>query len=50
MLSSDAGVVGGCGEVCGLLAEKVNSKAIGEVCEILCAVVGVKEFISIIEK
>ena len=43
-------MVGGCEELCQLLAEKTGSKTAGEVCTILCAVVGVKEFIALIEK
>jgi hypothetical protein len=46
----NAGVVGGCADICNVLAEKTGSKVAGEVCMILCAVVGVKEFIAIVEK
>jgi len=42
-------VVDGCGDLCGALAEKTN-KITGEVCDILCTVVGIKEFIKIIEE
>ena len=49
-LFSDAGVIGGCSELCGILASKTNSKLAGEVCEVLCAVVGIKEFIKIIDE
>ena len=48
--SLDAGVVGGCSELCSILANDVNSKVAGEVCDILCSIVGVKEFINIIDK
>lgn len=44
------GVVGGCSDLCGILAQKVNSNIAGEVCEILCAIVGIKEFIAIINE
>ena len=47
---TDAGVVGTCGELCGILAKDVNSKVVGEVCNILCDVVGVEEFVKLIEK
>ena len=47
---ADGVVVGGCGELCSALADKTGSKVAGEVCEVLCVVVGIKEFIAIIEK
>lgn len=46
----DAGVVGGCEELCQLLEEKVHSQLAEVVCDILCDYVGIKEFINIIEK
>jgi len=46
----DAGVVEGCSEICGVLAEKTNSKLAGEVCTVLCTVVGIKEFIKVIQE
>lgn len=47
----DVGVVGGCTELCSLLAEKLdNSTIVDAACELLCAYVGIKEFINIIEK
>jgi hypothetical protein len=42
----NAGVIGGCGKLCGSL----KSKDAATVCEIACAVVGIKEFVSIIQK
>ena len=47
---ADAGVVGGCADLCGILANKTNSQAAGIACNLLCDVVGIKEFINIIEK
>ena len=47
---SDAGVVGGCADLCSILANKTNSQAAGIACNLLCDVVGIKEFINIIEK
>ena len=47
---SDAGVVGGCREVCGLLANKTGSSTLGTVCTILCDIVGVREFANLIQK
>ncbi|KAK7504838.1 hypothetical protein BaRGS_00003866, partial [Batillaria attramentaria] len=46
----NAGVVGTCGELCQLLEEKTNNKALGAVCNILCDIVGIEEFIKLIEK
>ena len=46
----DAGVVGGCADLCGILANKTNSQAAGIACNLLCDVVGIKEFINIIER
>jgi len=46
----NAGVVGGCADLCGILANKTNSQAAGIVCNLLCDVVGIKEFINIIEE
>jgi len=43
------GVVGGCGALCNALASK-TSPAIGTVCNLLCDIVGVEEFIKIIQK
>ena len=45
----DTVVVDGCGDLCGLLAEKTN-KITGEICDILCVLVGFDEFVRIIEK
>ena len=47
---TDAGVVGACGDLCGALANKVNNKVVGEVCDLLCDIVGIDEFIKLIEK
>ena len=46
----DAGVVGGCGELCGLLEKEVPSQLINVACNLLCDYVGIKEFIAMIEK
>jgi len=45
----DEGVVGGCGDLCGALAEKTN-KITGEICDVLCVLVGIREFIKIINE
>ena len=46
----DVGVVGGCADLCGILENKTHSQAAGVACNLLCDVVGIKEFINIIEK
>ncbi|XP_003383765.1 PREDICTED: countin-3-like [Amphimedon queenslandica] len=43
----NAGVVGGCAELCGMLPASNTEK---EVCAILCDIVGIREFIKIIEE
>ena len=47
---ADTGVVGTCGAVCQALEEKVGSKVIGVICNLLCDYVGIEEFVKIIEK
>ncbi|WAR19856.1 CTuncharacterized [Mya arenaria] len=42
------GVVGGCADLCNALASK-TSPAIGTVCNILCDIVGIEEFIKIVQ-
>lgn len=46
----DAGVVGGCADLCQMLENKTHSQAAGVACNLLCDFVGIKEFISLIEK
>ena len=43
-------MVGGCADLCGVLADKTGSKLAGEVCEVLCVIVGIKEFVKIVEE
>lgn len=43
----NAGVVGGCNELCSLLNE---TEAIDVACNLLCDIVGIKEFVNLIEK
>ena len=44
----DTGIIGGCSELCGELAKYTDNLA-GEVCDILCVLVGFEEFVKIIE-
>ncbi|XP_004365279.1 countin2 [Capsaspora owczarzaki ATCC 30864] len=46
----NVGVIGSCGEVCGLLTNRTHSRAEGLVCDLLCDYVGITEFIKAIEK
>lgn len=46
----EGGVVGTCGVLCHALAQKTGSQALGAVCDILCDVVGIKEFIKLVQK
>ena len=47
----DIGVVGGCEELCALLMNKTGGGNLpDEVCNVLCDIVGIKEFIAIIEE
>lgn len=45
-LCAEGGVIGGCADICG----KISNKDLGTLCNIGCAVLGVKEFIALIEK
>ncbi|CAC5419551.1 unnamed protein product [Mytilus coruscus] len=44
------GVVGTCGALCSALAQKTGSQALGEVCDLICDIAGIEEFIKLIEK
>jgi hypothetical protein len=46
----NAGVVGGCEDLCHLLEEKIPNELLNVVCNLLCDYVGIKEFIDLIEK
>ncbi len=49
-LFTDAGIIGGCGDLCELLNEKVPSEVLEVVCNMLCDVVGVEAFVDLIQK
>ena len=49
LLITDSGVIGSCHDLCGELA-KETSNFTGEVCDILCTLVGIDAFVRIIEK
>lgn len=44
------GVVGSCAEICAYAEKTTGSKLVGVVCDALCDVAGIEEFIKIIEK
>lgn len=44
------GVLGSCAEICQLVTTKIPSQIIGVVCNILCDIAGVDEFVNIIDK
>jgi len=46
----EGGVVGTCGALCNALAQKTGSQALGAVCDILCDIVGIEEFIKLVQK
>ncbi len=51
LLLLDAGVVGGCGELCQKLDEKFNnSQIIGVLCDLACDYEGIEEFVKLIQK
>jgi hypothetical protein len=46
----NAGVIGSCAALCGAVADKTGSQVLGVVCNLLCDVGGIEEFINIINK
>lgn len=44
------GVVGSCGDLCSAVADKTGSQALGVVCNLLCDIAGIDEFINLINK
>ncbi|KAK0060817.1 countin-1 [Biomphalaria pfeifferi] len=44
------GVVGTCADICGLVEQKTGSEVLGAVCNILCDIAGVEEFVKLVEK
>ena len=47
---TDGVVIGGCEELCTLLDEKIPSEVLEVICNMLCGVVGIKEFVDLLEK
>ena len=43
------GIAGSCGDVCKELAKRTNTLT-GEVCDVLCLLVGIDEFIKVLER
>jgi len=46
----DSGILGTCQTLCQALADKTGSAILGTVCDLICDIVGIDEFIHIIEK
>jgi len=46
----DTGIIGTCGTLCQALAQKTGSELIGTICNLVCDVFGIEEFIKLIEK
>jgi len=46
----NVGVLGSCADLCGTLAKVTNLQWLGAVCDILCDIAGIEEFVNIIEK
>ncbi|BFZ06971.1 hypothetical protein BsWGS_10010 [Bradybaena similaris] len=46
----NTGIVGSCEVLCSALEQKTGSKVIGAVCNILCDIEGIKEFVKLIEQ
>ncbi|XP_013414049.1 countin-1-like [Lingula anatina] len=45
----NGGVLTACSDLCGALANKTGSQAVGAICDVLCSIVGVEEFIQLIQ-
>jgi len=45
----DTGIIGTCGTLCTALAQKTGSEILGDICDIVCDVVGIEEFIKAID-
>jgi hypothetical protein len=45
----DTGIIGTCQTLCEALAQKTGKEIIGVICNIACDVVGIEEFIKLIE-
>jgi hypothetical protein len=46
----DTGIIGTCGTLCTALAQKTGSQLIGTICDLVCDVLGIEEFINLLEK
>jgi len=46
----DSGILGTCQTLCQALADKTGSALLGTICDLLCDIIGIDEFIHIIEK
>jgi len=46
----DEGIIESCGKLCAAVANKTDSKALGDLCDAVCDGVGIDEFIKLIIK
>lgn len=46
----DSGIIGTCGTLCQALADKTGSQVLGTVCDLVCDVLGIDEFIKLLDK
>jgi hypothetical protein len=46
----DTGIIGTCGTLCEALAEKTDIPILGTICDLVCDIFGIEEFIKLIEK
>ena len=47
---TDVGVIGSCSKLCSLVEQKTGSQIIGVVCDLGCDILGIDEFIKLIQK
>jgi len=45
----DSGIIGTCGTLCQALADKTGSQLLGTICDLVCDVVGIEEFIKLLD-
>jgi len=46
----DTGIIGTCGTLCSALAEKTGSQILGTICDLVCDIAGIDEFIKLLDK
>jgi hypothetical protein len=46
----DEGIIASCGKLCGAVANKTGSQALGDICDVLCDGLGIDEFVKALIK